>query len=68
MEALMESIVTEDNGAGVVRYMSRDYTTYKEAFLQKNNARKLGYPDAFVVGYKDGARMSANETLKYQHK
>lgn len=67
IEANMGGVTTEDNGSGVLRYMSKDCATYKEALSLKTAAKKIGYPDAFVVGYKDGVRLSANETIKYQH-
>ncbi len=47
-------------------YKSRAYnfSSYQEALLARDKIRKLGFPDAFVTIYENGARISAAEASK----
>ena len=47
-------------------YKSRAYNfpSYQAALLGRDKIRKLGFPDAFVTIYENGARISAEEAAK----
>jgi len=47
------------------RYMSGKAKTYFEATLIKSNADAKGYTTSYIVAYKDGIRIKADEALKY---
>ncbi len=49
-------IFYENNGKGVLRYMTGHYTTYTEALKELPKVKAKGYPDAFLVVYKDGVK------------
>ena len=62
------------NGLGVLskepiknlyRYMYGSSSSYKEAEMLKSNADSKGYPDSYIVAYKDGERITITEALKY---
>ena len=65
MNETMGGLVTEEIAGGMVRYMSHDFNTFREAANMRASAKKIGYVDAYVVGYKNGERMSQNELAKY---
>jgi N-acetylmuramoyl-L-alanine amidase len=54
-------IIYEDNGKGVLRYMSGEYKSYAEAKTALTNVKAKGYKDAFVVVYESGKRGDINK-------
>jgi N-acetylmuramoyl-L-alanine amidase len=54
-------IIYEDNGKGVLRYMSGEYKSYAEAKSALANVKAIGYKDAFVVVYESGKRGDINK-------
>jgi hypothetical protein len=49
---------------GFTRYMAGLFPDKKDAMNARNEIRKMGYPDAFVVVYKDGKRISVDAAEK----
>ena len=51
---------------GVNRFMTGNFATYEEAEKLKPKATENGYPDAFVIAYRDGVRLeiAATRALK----
>jgi N-acetylmuramoyl-L-alanine amidase len=47
------------------RYLYGSTNSYEEAKLLKSNADLKGYTTSFIVAYKDGARISMKEAMKY---
>ncbi len=54
-------IMAEDAGGGITRYTAGLFKTFNMANEAKNAIRTIGYPDAFVVGFYNGKRISVNE-------
>jgi N-acetylmuramoyl-L-alanine amidase len=46
------------------KYRARNFNDLKTAQLAKDEIRKKGFPDAFVVAYQNGVRISMAEALK----
>jgi hypothetical protein len=44
--------------SGWYRYMAGIFTEYNEALVARNNIRQIAYPDAFIVPYFNGERIS----------
>ncbi len=53
---------------GYYRYTAGDFEKIEAANAVKNDLRKLGYRDAFVVAYLNGKRISASEAIAYMAK
>lgn len=52
-------ITAENAGNNLIRYTAGMFEGFSPADLAKNEIRKIGYPDAFVVAYYNGKRVSA---------
>ena len=48
---------------GYFRYTAGNFSKIEAANAVKNDLRKLGYRDAFVVAYRNGQRISASEAI-----
>lgn len=53
---------------GYYRYTAGDFEKIEAANAVKNDLRKLGYRDAFVVAYLNGKRITASEAIAYMAK
>lgn len=53
---------------GSFRYISGVFNTVEEAIQHKNDMQKTGFPDAFVVAFNQGKRISLTEAAKVQVK
>jgi hypothetical protein len=53
----------ETTPQGLIRYQAGKFLKFEEANGVKNDLKKLGYKDAFVVVYKDGQKLSVNEAI-----
>jgi hypothetical protein len=53
---------------GYYRYTAGDFEKIEAANAVKNDLRKLGYRDAFVVAYLNGKRISASEAIAFMAK
>ena len=49
---------------GLYKYTSGNDTSYKAMLKWKDEVRRLGFKDAFVVAFKNGKRISLKEALK----
>ena len=58
----------ETTRSGYYRYTAGDFEKIEAANAVKNDLRKLGYRDAFVVAYLNGKRISASEAIAYMAK
>jgi hypothetical protein len=63
---IKEHVNTETDG-GLTKYTIGNYTDYKSVTNAKDNIRSKGFDGAFVVTYKSGVRLSAQEALKINH-
>lgn len=57
----LSPLVGEDAGNGITRYKVGYFRGFKSANMAKGRIRKLGYPDAFVVVFYDGKRISLDK-------
>lgn len=62
----MKPIIGETTPQGVIRYTAGTFKAFNTANSVKDEIRALGYPDAFVVAFKDGKRISMSEALAAQ--
>ena len=46
-----------------IRYMAGLFVQYNDAVFARNNIRKIGYKDAFVVAYFNGKRITLGEAM-----
>jgi len=51
----------ETAGNGYIRYTAGEFKKFENANAVKNDLRKIGYPDAFIVAYKNGKRITNAE-------
>ncbi|NUQ24460.1 MAG: N-acetylmuramoyl-L-alanine amidase [Saprospiraceae bacterium] len=51
-------VVQEDN---MYKYQVREFNTYQQAFEGKLILQSAGFPDAFIVAYKNGRRISLEQ-------
>src|SRR5690606_20556780 len=54
-------ITAENTTSGLFRYSAGLFELYQVADAAKNEIRKLGYADAFVVAYYNGKRITASD-------
>ena len=59
----LSPINAEKTGNGYYRYTAGNYSEYNTANNVKNELRKIGYRDAYVVCYYNGKRVSRSESL-----
>lgn len=53
---------------GYIRYTAGNFDKYEDANGVKNDLKKLGYNDAFVVVYYNGQRITLNEAINIMQK
>lgn len=53
---------------GVNRFMAGKFSSYEEAEKLQSKAAANGYPDAFVIAYKNGVRLDVNATKALKRK
>lgn len=58
----------ETTNSGYIRYTAGNFNKVENANAVKNDLRRLGYKDAFVVVYYNGKRISLNEALEIMGK
>jgi N-acetylmuramoyl-L-alanine amidase len=58
------SSVSREKVGKIYRYFSGNTSDYNEAKKLQTKAKSAGYPDAFIVAYKDGTRIDLSEALK----
>ncbi len=54
----------ESTGNGFIRYTAGNFNKIENATAVKNDLNRNGYPDAFVVAFFNGKRISINEALE----
>ena len=59
----LSPINAEKTGNGYYRYTAGNYIEYNTANTVKNELRKIGYRDAYVICYYNGKRISRSESL-----
>lgn len=62
----IQPLTAESVGNGITRYTAGLFTDFANADAAKREIRAMGYPDAFVVAYKDGKRISIGEARRLQ--
>lgn len=58
---LLKEVSTEDLPNGLIRYYGGKAATYSSAQSLLEIAKANGFPTAFIVGFKNGQRMTADE-------
>jgi N-acetylmuramoyl-L-alanine amidase len=58
------SIIYEDNGKGILRYMVGSFASIEGASQKLKEVKSKGYTDAFIVVYKNGKRDNITNYLK----
>ena len=58
---LLKGVSTEELPNGLIRYYGGNVTSYAAAQSILETAKANGFPTAFIVGFKNGARMTADE-------
>jgi hypothetical protein len=53
----------ETTAKGLIRYQAGKFELFEDANGVKNDLKKMGYKDAFVVVYKDGNRITLPEAI-----
>ena len=56
-----EKNITSENVNGLYKYMTGKYSVLNEAIQRQNQLRAAGFPDAFVVAYHNGMRITLKE-------
>lgn len=56
-------VIGQTTPNGYIRYMAGNFEQYESADAVKNDLRRLGYNDAFVVAYYNGQRITLNEAI-----
>jgi hypothetical protein len=62
----IKPIVGESTGKGFTRYLAGEFEDFASADFAKDEIREIGYPDAFVVAYLNGNRISVAEARAYK--
>jgi hypothetical protein len=57
----MIEVVQEDN---LFKYRARNFTDLASAQKAKEELKKKGFPDAFVVAYQGNKRISLSQAIK----
>lgn len=55
---------TEPLPNGMTRYFTKAVSTYKDAERFLNSAKSKGYQQSFIVGYRDGVRLTTDQLAK----
>jgi N-acetylmuramoyl-L-alanine amidase len=63
---LFSEISSEEIGNGITRYYGGKAKSYAEAKKILETAVGNGYSDAFIVGFKDGSRLTPQELKGYE--
>jgi N-acetylmuramoyl-L-alanine amidase len=56
-----EKNITSENVSGLYKYMTGKYTALNQAVERQNQLRAAGFPDAFIVAYHNGTRITLKE-------
>lgn len=59
--SMIEDFEVEESGTNFYRYMTGNFTDFRQAVKYQNELRAKGLKDAFVVAYKNGKRVSLKE-------
>ncbi|MBS1634410.1 MAG: hypothetical protein JST26_00715 [Bacteroidetes bacterium] len=59
----LSPVVGQTTPSGYIRYMAGNFDEFTDANAVKNDLRRLGYSDAFVVAYYNGQRITINEAI-----
>ncbi len=60
----IQPVTAESSGIGITRYTAGLFIEFANADAAKNEIRAMGYPDAFVVAFRDGKRISVAEARR----
>jgi len=60
----VDNLVSFTGKDDLVRYMAGSFTEYKDAINYQAQMKARGFPDAFIVTYKNGERISLNIAIK----
>lgn len=60
----IQPVTAESAGNGITRYTAGLFIEFVNADAAKNEIRAMGYPDAFVVAFRDGKRISVAEARR----
>jgi len=60
-EQIKSDKIGEYDYNGIIKYTAGEFETGKEAVKLQNELRKKGFPDAFVVAFKNGKRVPPNK-------
>jgi len=60
----IQPLTAESAGNGITRYTAGLFTEFANADAAKIEIRAMGYPDAFVVAFRDGKRISVADARK----
>ncbi len=64
----IKPIVGERTPSGYIRYTAGQFPNFASADAAKDELKQIGFPDAFVVAYRNGVRATVEETKKYEGK
>lgn len=60
----IQPVYTEKLPNGITRYTTGMYTNYEQAVMNKELMKEIGIKDAFVTSYKNGKRITLNDSLQ----
>ncbi|MFN8323120.1 MAG: N-acetylmuramoyl-L-alanine amidase [Chitinophagales bacterium] len=63
---LFSTITGEDLPNGITRYFAGNTKTYSDAKKLLDTAKSAGYSAAYIVGFKDGVRMSTDQLKAFE--
>jgi hypothetical protein len=64
----IKPIVGERTPSGYIRYTAGQFPNFASADAAKDELKEIGFPDAFVVAYRNGVRATVEETKQYEGK
>lgn len=64
----IKPIVGERTPSGYIRYTAGQFPNFASADAAKDELKQIGFPDAFVVAYRNGVRATVEETKQYEGK
>jgi hypothetical protein len=59
----VQNLIVLQSSDGFIRILSGSYSDYKSAVREKQNIVQLGYPKAYIVGFKNGKRINVTGPL-----